>query len=400
MLLVGRRGWALVFCGALALALAEGAGGTTRAADVQPVQIDALVGLTGSAAFAGQATQSTLQALETVANKRGRIRGRPVRFAILDNRTDPKLAVQLANDVIANKSKAMLVSGFVAACKAVEPLVASGPLEYCLSPALYPKSDGFVFSAGTSTRDTTAVFVRYLRERGWDRVTTITSNDASGQDADAQIDAVMGSPENKSLQLVDREHFAPGDLSVSAQIAKIKSANPSVIVVWTSGAPFGAVLRAIQDSGIDVPVMTTNSNMIYRQMKQFAAVLPKALYFPGPPFVVAAALTPAVAARQREFLAAIRQTGGVPDYEGGEAWDPGQLIIDALRHVGPDATPEQIREYIVSLKSWTGIGGIYDFTTGTQRGLGEKDVVIMRWDGAKDWWTGVSGPGGSPAGKS
>ncbi len=389
-----RRGVKRAVVLAAAVALLAGAGGITHAADVVPVQIDALIGLTGGAAFAGQATQSTLHALETLTNKQGGIKGRPVHFAILDNKTDPKLAVQLANDVIANKSKAILVSGFVAACKAIASLVATGPLEYCLSPALYPKKDSFVFSAGSSTRDTTAVFIRYLRERGWTRVSTVTSNDASGQDADAQIDSILALPENKSLQLVDREHFAPTDLSVAAQIAKIKAANPNVIVVWTSGAPFGTVLRAIQDSGADIPIMTTNANMIYRQMKQFGAVLPKELYFPGPAFVVGEALTPGVRAMQHAFLDAVHQSGGVADYEGGEAWDPGRLVIDALRQVGPDATSDQIRQYILSLHNWTGIGGIYDFTNGTQRGLSERDVVVMRWDTAKDWWTAASGPGG------
>lgn len=369
---------------ALALVLVGGFSHTTRAADVQPVQIDVLLGLSGGGAFAGQANKSTLQALEAVTNKHGGINGRPVHFAILDNKTDPKVAVQLANGLIANKSKAILVSGFVAACKAVASLLALGPVEYCLSPALYPKKDSFVFS-GISTHDTAATFVRYFRERGWTRLATITSNDASGQDADAQIDAVLAQPENKSLQIVDREHFAPGDLTVAAQIAKIKAANPNVLVAWTSGTPFGTVLRAVQDSGIDVAIMTTNGNMIYHQMKQFAGILPKDLYFPGPGYIVGEATTAKERDLQREYLDAIHQTGGTPDYESGKGWDPALLVIDALRHLGPDASADQIRRYLLSLRSATGISGIYDFGTGNQRGLGEKDVVIMRWDADKDW---------------
>jgi len=70
-----------------------------------------------------------------------------------------------------------------------------------------------------------------------------------------------------------------------------------------------------------------------------------------------------------------------------------------LRHVGPDAISDQIRRYILALHRWTGIGGVYGFTTGTQRGLGENDVIIMRWDADKRWWTGVSGPAGMPLAK-
>jgi branched-chain amino acid transport system substrate-binding protein len=379
----------------LALVLFGGFAYRAPAADLQPIQIDVLLGLTGGGAFAGQANQNTLQALEAVTNKHGGINGRPVHFAILDNKTDPKVAVQLADQLIANKSKVILVSGFVAACKAVAALVAAGPVEYCLSPALYPKKDSFVFSAGVSSRDMLAAYVRYFRERGWTHVSTITSNDASGQDADAQIDSVLAQPENKSLQIVDREHFGTGDLSVAAQITKIKAANSDVLIAWTSGTPFGTVLRALQDSGTDIPVVTTNGNMIYHQIKQYAQMLPKNLYFPGPGYIVAAAVTAKERAMQREYLDAIRQTGGTPDYESGEGWDPALLVIDALRHIGPDASADQIRQYLLALNGETGISGIYDFTSGNQRGLGAKDVVVMRWDATKDWWTAASRPGGA-----
>jgi ABC-type branched-subunit amino acid transport system substrate-binding protein len=71
-------------------------------------------------------------------------------------------------------------------------------------------------------------------------------------------------------------------------------------------------------------------------------------------------------------------------------------VIDALRHLGPDATADQIRRYLLSLHSATGISGIYDFDSGNQRGLGTKDVVVMRWEAAKDWWVAASRPGGVP----
>ena len=51
----------------------------------------------------------------------------------------------------------------------------------------------------------------------------------------------------------------------------------------------------------------------------------------------------------------------------------GREVVDAADS-GPavqreDVLPDLIRQYILSLHSWTGIGGVYDFTTGTQRGL-------------------------------
>lgn len=380
----------VVLCAAL-LAL-----GGTAPAQTQPYEINVLLGLTGGGAFVGQANQIALQALELIVNKQGGINGRPIHFAIYDNKTDPQVAVQLANELIAKKASTLFVSGFVAACRAVAALVNNGPVEYCLSPALYPERGGYVFSAGTSTYDTISAMLRFFRERGWRKIGTITSTDASGQDADAQLDLGLGRPENKALQLVDREHFSPKDVSVAAQLAKLKEANPDVVVAWTSGTPFGTVLRAIKEADLEVPIATTNGNMVYHQIKQYAGLLPKDLYFPGPGYIAGQAASAKERALQQQFVDAIKQKGGIPDYETGEGWDPALLVIDALRHLGTNATPDQIRRYILSSRGMPGISGIYDFSTGNQRGLSEKDVVVMRWDDAKDWWTAVSLPGGMP----
>ena len=48
----------------------------------------------------------------------------------------------------------------------------------------------------------------------------MTSNDATGQDADRIIDEAVNAPENQGkVSLVDREHFNLSDISVAAQIA-------------------------------------------------------------------------------------------------------------------------------------------------------------------------------------
>ncbi len=362
----------------------------------QPYEVNVLLGLTGGGAFVGEANRSALEALEVIVNKQGGIRGRPIHFAIYDNRTDPQVAVQLATDLIAKKVPVLFVSGFVAACRAVAALVTSGPVEYCLSPALYPKKDGYIFSAGTSTHDTALAMLRYFAARGWQRIATITSTDASGQDADAQLERILAEPENGALRIVDREHFAPSDVSVAAQLVKIKSSNPQVLVAWTSGTPFGTVLRGIKETGLDLPVATTNGNMVYQQMRQYSGFIPRELYFPGPGYIAGQAATSKERSLQQQFVDALRQKGGTPDYESGEGWDPALLVIDALRHLGTDATADQIRRYILSTRGTPGISGIYDFSIGNQRGLSEKDVVIMRWDDAKDWWRAVSHPGGKP----
>ena len=82
------------------------------------------------------------------------------------------------------------------------------------------------------------------------------------------------------MKLVERAHFNPTDVSVSAQIERVKAANPQAFIAWSTGAPIATIFKGIVQAGLDVPIGTTDGNMTYAQMKQYAAFLPKQLYFP------------------------------------------------------------------------------------------------------------------------
>ena len=48
------------------------------------------------------------------------------------------------------------------------------------------------------------------------------------------------------------------------------------------------------------------------------------------------------------------------------------IVVDALRHLAPNASAAQVRDYILQLKGYAGINGLYDFEAVPQRGLGVK----------------------------
>jgi hypothetical protein len=54
---------------------------------------------------------------------------------------------------------------------------------------------------------------------------------------------------------------------------------------------------------------------------------------------------------------------------------------------GPNATAQQLRNALAGIVNWPGILGRYDFRAIPNRGLGEKAVVIARWDPARSLWT-------------
>ena len=199
--------------------------------------------------------------------------------------------------------------------------------------------------------------------------------------------------------MVASEKFAPTDVSVSAQIEQIKAASPQALVVWTSGSPFGTVLKSIAQSGLDVPVGTTDANMTFAQMKQYETFMPKEALFMSsewPEHTTELKLDPAVEAAQRVMFDGYKAAGASVDIAAALAWDPGMLTIEAYRKIGLKATPEQIRAFIADTNSWVGINGTYDFQKMPQRGLDVTDTVVTRWNAGKNAWAIVSKPGGDP----
>lgn len=385
-----------LFTGVALLALTAGGIGSAGAAD--PVTLDVLLPLSGPGSFIGKAGQDALTALTLVVNREGGIRGRPVHFDIRDDASNPGTAVQLFNQFMVRKPSVILGSGLAATCLAVAALVTDGPVEYCYSPAIHPKPGTYVFSSSASTDGFAVVFYRYFVARKWTKVALITSTDASGQDADNAFNAALNLPEVKAagLTLVDKEHFNPTDLSVDAQMQRIKASGAQVVVCYAPGTPFGTLLRGVKDAGIDLPVATGNANMTYPQMKQYATFMPTTLLFPGLPFLAHIATTPGARKAQADFYDAFKAIGVRPDVSHSTAWDPSVIVIDALRALGPDVSAAKLHDYLENLHGISGIAGDYDFRGGNQRGLSIDNLLVMKWDPPKDTWTAVSGPGGRP----
>ena len=364
------------------------------AADPPPYEIDAVISLTGSAAFLGKEEQQALEAVERVQNARGGIGGRKIRFVVQDDQSNPQIAVQLTNGIIGKHVAVILGSTLVAQCNAMLALVRdNGPVQYCISPGIHPEHGGYTFSSSVSTRDQAIAMVRYFHKRGWTRIGLLTSTDATGEDAARNFAGAIASEHGTSI--VAQERFNPADVSVTAQLTRIKGANPQAIVGWTTGTPFGTVLRGIAETGIDVPIGAGNGNVIYAQLQQYKDFLPKELLFSGlqyfrDPKDIHGPLKSAIETFDKALAPA------KPDLGQGLAYDPAMIVVDALRKLGPNATAKQLRDYILGLHGYVGVNGVYDFHSGDNRGLAVGNAVLVRYDRGRDRFVPVSKPGGDP----
>lgn len=372
--------------------LVAGISAPARSAD--PYEIDVILALTGPGAFLGAAQAKTIAAVERVVNASGGIKGRPVKFVIQDDATQPATAVQLASGIIAKHPPLFLGPDIGASCFAVIPLVKDGPVQYCFAPTIHPVAPSFTFSAGVSTDDLALAGIRYLHARGLDKIALLSSTDVSGQDGETVTKEAINRV--KGVQLVANEHFGTTDINVTGQLARIKTAGAQVLYVQTTGTPLGTVLKGVSDIGIDLPVITNAGNINYVQMAQYMSFLPKEMLFTGLRYQAykTAAAGP-VRESDRQFSRAMAAVGvAKPDITHLLAWDATMISIDALRKFGTDAPPEKIRAYIAGLHGYAGINGIMDFRDGKQRGMTDIAAMVVRWNRATNDFDAVSKPGG------
>jgi branched-chain amino acid transport system substrate-binding protein len=377
---------------ATALILAALAAWPASSTAQSTVNIDVLLPLTGPTAFAGTAQQAAARVYEATINKTGGIHGTPLHFEFHDDQSNPAIAVQLVNEVLAKHPIAILGPSVTATCAAVAPLFVNGPVNFCFSPAILPPHGGNVFASSVTLHDSEMAMFNRAKKMGFKRFAQIAATDASGQLALQNIKEWQAAPANKDVQVVAVEAFAPNDLSVAAQVAKIKAANPDIIYLNAIGTAFGTALRELNNAGLsNVVMVTTPANGSVTQLATYRAFLPKTLLTVGMPYQ-GKITNPAMNAAAAEFLDGIRDAGVKFDPMQAYAWDPIKITISALRSLPAGATAAQLHNYLENLHDFAGLWGVYDFRTGDQHGIDGRDTIYIYYDDAHGTWAPYDRP--------
>jgi branched-chain amino acid transport system substrate-binding protein len=368
----------------VALVLANAAA-VSSAAD--PIEIPAILPVTGPAAFLGKEFAETLKLTEDRTNKTGGIGGRPVHFAIQDDQSSPQVTVQLTNAALTKNPPLVIDGGPLALCLAAAPLMKNGPVMWCLSPSLRPDPGSYGYAVMASSRDCFIAGLNYFKTRGLKRIGVLNGTDATGADADEILAELIKFPEYAGMSYVAYEHFNLADLSVSAQISRIKSAGAQAMIAYTTGAPIATVLHGMADAGLEIPLFSSNGNMSIAQLDGYKSFVPKELLFPAYAAFDAGPVSDAgVKQKIALFQTEMKSANMAPDLLHAIPYDPATLIVEAYRRVGPNATAAQLRDALGGVTNWPGMLGRYDFRAIPNRGLGVKALIMLRWDPASSTW--------------
>lgn len=380
------------FC---ALLLLVGIPHSSVAAD--PYDIYVIASQSGVLSFIGKEHTDALTVFESVINQDGGVAGQPIHFVFMDDQTNPQVGVQLFNQLKAKNLPFILGSHASASCTAIFPLIRSGPVEYCFSTAVHAHAGTFEFHVLNTNYDQNVGGMRFLRARGLNRLALIAPTDTTGQTYEESIRSIIQAKEFKGMTLVTSEHFSSGDVSVAAQIARVRAAHVDALLLGTVGTNAGTVFRALVSDDLDIPVVAGFGITSLAFMKQYSAIIPRQFYAEGylcnAPELIR---DRRVRSAYQSFTSAMAAHSITADCLQSSAWDSASILISGLRKYGTSVTAQQMRTYIAGLADFAGINGIYNFKRVPQSGFDDGACVIVRWDAARSRWVGASKPGGQP----
>jgi branched-chain amino acid transport system substrate-binding protein len=352
----------------------------------EPIKLGAFFALSGPNAPIGTPTKLVAQMVVDQINKGGGINGRPIELVIGDTESDPAKAATIAKKFIfSDKVAAIIGPTSTGEGMNVKKIVEEAGVPTFMTVGGDPVIEGGKFGAFTYVfkspqRSSTAVkkLYEFLRQKKLTKVALLTASDAFGKDGAVWLEKLAP---DYGITFVAKESFGPKDTDMTAQLTKIKNANPQAIVCWTIGPAGAIVAKNKVQLGIKVPLFQCHGQPGPEYIK-LAGKASEGDRMPATKLMVANELADNDPQKKviKDFIHLYKD---VYHYDkefpinthSGYAWDAIYIVTNAMKKAGTD--PKALRNAIEKTKGYVGLSGIYNLTPQDHNGLGVDSMVIV-----------------------
>ncbi|MBI4593931.1 MAG: ABC transporter substrate-binding protein [Candidatus Rokubacteria bacterium] len=362
------------------------AGGAPRSALGQDTyKIGAIFSITGPGSSLGVPERDTALMLQADINARGGVKGpdgklHPLKIVIYDDASDETKAVLAAKKLIDEDRVAVIVgttlSGTSLAIvdtvqKAEVPMISAAAAIKIVEPAAERK---WIFKTPQSDHLIVGVLTDHLKARGLTRVAWLNVDYAFGQLGWIEFEKAA---QRLGLQVVANEKFGQKDVDMTAQLTRVKAANPQAVIIWSIPPSASIATKNYGDLGLKAPLFHSHG-VGNRRFIELAGPAVNGVVFPVGKLLVAEQLADTdpqkavLLAYAREFEAKY----GPRNTFGGHAWDAVQLAVRALERAGTDRA--KVRTAVESTRNFVGITGVFDFSPTDHNGLDRRAVTMVQ----------------------
>jgi branched-chain amino acid transport system substrate-binding protein len=226
--------------------------GTVSAADT--IKIGVIYSATGYAQARGNEQKDALTALTEDVNGKGGVLGKKLELIFVDDKGEPTTAAAAA-DKLAREDKVSAILGTTSGdCSAaVVPVVDKANVPYILMTPVATPFNKWVYPIGPGDRKQTAHALE-LAISTFDakKIALLYEANTGGSNVLQTISGEIGQYPGASL--VAKESFGQKDTDVTSQLAKVKAANPDVVILLASmEAANVAIVQSCKQMGIKTP---------------------------------------------------------------------------------------------------------------------------------------------------
>jgi len=353
-----------------------------------PIKIGACFALSGPQAPIGIPSKLVAEIVKDEINKNGGINGQPIELVVGDTESDPNKAASIAKKFIfSDKVAAIIGPTSTAEGMNVKKIVEEASVPTFMTVGGDPvimggeKLGSFNYVFKSPQRSSTAVkkLFGYLKDKKLTKVGLLTASDAFGKDGLVWLEKLAP---DFGITFVAKESFGPSDIDMTAQLTKIKNADPQALVVWTIGPAGAIVAKNKAQLGIKVPLSQCHGQPDPKYI-ELAGKASEGDRMPATKLMAAAQL-PDSDPQKKVIQEFIRLYKDVYHYDNqfpinthsGYAWDAIYIVTNAMKKAGTD--PKALRNAIEQTKGYVGVSGIYNLTPEDHNGLGVDSMVMVQ----------------------
>ena len=349
------------------------------------VKIGVTLSTTGPAVSLGIPEKNTIALLPKTVG------GLTVEYIVLDDASDSSAAVVNTRKFIGeNKVDAIIGSTTTPNTLAMIDVIAEGetPVISLASSAriIEPMSAKKAWMFKTPQTDTMMVLaiLEHAAKRGMKTMAYVGFNDALGEAFYAEFEKFA---EARKIKIVASERFAPRDTSVTAQVLKLMSANPDMVVIGASGTPAVLPARTLVERGYKGSVYF-NHGVANNDFLRVGGKDIEGMFVPTSPVVVAASLPAdhparAVALDYVKRYESVNGAGTVSAF-GSYTWDAWLELAQAIPIAAKKGKPGTrefrvaLRDALEGLRDLHVSNGVVTMSKNDHLGLDQRARVVVK----------------------
>lgn len=345
----------------------------------EPYKVGGVFSVTGAQSFLGDPEKKSMEMLVEAINAKGGIDGHPLEAVIYDDEGDPTKAVLAANKLI-SKDNVIAVIGpsLTPTTLAIAPILeqAKVPLISCAAGIkITDPVKPYVFKTAQSDVLAVAAIYKHLQKQNTKKIGIITVANAFGESGKEQL---LAQASTFKFEIVQAESFDAKDSDMTAQLTKIRKAQPDVVICWGTNPGPAVVAKNMQQLGMTTPLYQSHG-VASAKFIELAGDAAEGIILPTGKIMVASLLPendvhrPILLQYSKDFNDRFKMPASG---FGGYAFDALGILAKAL--AGTNGDRDKIRDNIEKLTGYVGISGTFNFSPKDHNGLGEDAFVMVR----------------------